>query len=76
MLKNETVRGIKLQAKKMETCEACCMGKIHRRTYQTAECRGKWKVGEAFHSDICGPMDTESLRGAKYFVTFIDDASG
>ena len=27
------------------------------------------------HSDICGPMQTQSIGGAKYFVTFIDDYS-
>jgi len=27
------------------------------------------------HSDVCGPMQTESIGGSKYFVTFIDDYS-
>ena len=27
------------------------------------------------HSDVCGPMQTESLGGRKYFATFIDDYS-
>ena len=27
------------------------------------------------HSDICGPMPTESIGGSKYFVTFIDNFS-
>lgn len=27
------------------------------------------------HSDICGPMATSSLGGAKYFLTIIDDYS-
>lgn len=27
------------------------------------------------HSDVCGPMPTESLDGHKYFVTFTDDCS-
>ena len=27
------------------------------------------------HSDVCGPMQTESFGGQKYFVTFIDDYS-
>ena len=26
-----------------------------------------------FHSDVCGPMSTESLSGARYFLTFVDD---
>lgn len=30
---------------------------------------------ELVHSDICGPMNTESLGGAKYFVTFTDDCT-
>ena len=25
------------------------------------------------HSDVCGKMSAESLRGAEYFPTFIDD---
>lgn len=27
------------------------------------------------HSDICGPMNVESLGGSRYFVTFIEDYS-
>lgn len=27
------------------------------------------------HSDICGPIKTQSLGGAKYLVTFINDAT-
>ena len=27
------------------------------------------------HSDLCGPMKTNTLGGALYFVTFIDDCS-
>ena len=27
------------------------------------------------HSDVCGKLDTKSLSGAEYFLTFIDDKS-
>ena len=27
------------------------------------------------YSDICGPMEVESMGGNKYFITFIDDVS-
>lgn len=30
-------------------------------------------VLELIHSDICGPLQTQSLGGAKYIATFIDD---
>ena len=30
---------------------------------------------ERIHSDVCGPMPTESFGEKKYFVTFIDDFS-
>jgi hypothetical protein len=30
---------------------------------------------EIVHSDVCGPMRTTSLGGARYFVTYIDDFS-
>ena len=30
---------------------------------------------EIVHSDVCGPMQTTSLGGHRYFVTFIDDKS-
>ena len=30
---------------------------------------------EIVHSDICGPMQTSSIGGCNYFLTFIDDYS-
>lgn len=30
---------------------------------------------EIIHTDVCGPMRSQSLGKAKYFATFIDDAS-
>lgn len=38
------------------------------------EIRSKRRL-EIVHSDVCGPMSTESIGGNKYFVTFIDDYS-
>ena len=30
---------------------------------------------EIIHTDICGPFDTPSIGGERYFITFIDDFS-
>ena len=35
----------------------------------------KSNVLDLVYSDVCGPMEVESLGGKKFFVTFIDDAS-
>ena len=39
-----------------------------------AEIRSKRRL-QVVHSDVCGPMPTDSIGGNKYFVTFIDDYS-
>lgn len=31
---------------------------------------------ECFHSVVCGPMQTSTHNGERYFVTFVDEASG
>ena len=33
-------------------------------------------VGETIHSDVCGPMSCISIRGSRYYVSFVDDFSG
>ena len=30
---------------------------------------------ELVHSDVCGPLQVESIGGSRYFITFIDDYS-
>lgn len=55
-------------------CVICAKGKIQQLSYKNSEHLQKEKLG-LIHSDICGSMKTESLGGAKYFATFIDDFS-
>lgn len=63
------------EEKEASFCEACVEGKLSRKPHkQVGEIRSKRKL-QLIHSDVCGPMQTESIGGAKYFVTFIDDYS-
>lgn len=39
------------------------------------EVRQRQKVGELIHADLCGPMETNSLGKARYFLLFKDDYS-
>lgn len=32
-------------------------------------------VLELVYSDVCGPIEVNSLGGSRYFVTFIDDTT-
>ena len=57
-------------------CDACQLGKAHRLPFKTESKEVDTKPGELIHSDVCGPMSETSPGGARYFVTFIDDASG
>ncbi|KAM1316044.1 hypothetical protein ACFX2F_019741 [Malus domestica] len=54
-------------------CSGCATGKGHMEPFD----KGKvWRASqplELIHSDICGPMQITTLRGNKFFLTFIDD---
>lgn len=52
-------------------CEACVLGKQHRNPFKNSE-SGSARSGDKIYSDLCGPMPTSSVSGAKYFITFID----
>jgi len=69
------VKGMKLGGVRDFFCEACHMGKLHRSSFGPAINRESLP-GEFIHSDVCGPMSTGSIKGAKFFLTFTDDASG
>jgi len=75
MQSKNMVKGINFASKTNEiNCEVCAKCKIHVQPFKPSSNREKNILG-LIHSDICGPMSTESIGGAKYFVTFIDDSS-
>ena len=58
---------------KLSFCEGCLKGKMSRKPFPTvSEIRSKRRL-ELVHSDLCGPMHTKSIGGARFFVTFVDD---
>ena len=60
---------------KLSFCEGCIAGKMKRDPFKpVGEIRSKRKL-EIVHSDVCGPLSTDSIGGNKYFVTVIDDYS-
>lgn len=53
-------------------CEQCLSGKQHRLPFYESESRATEPL-ELVHTDICGPMEEESLGGARYFLLLKDD---
>ena len=56
-------------------CEGCLIGKQPRKVFKTSAPKRANKVLEVVHSDVCGPLDTPSLGGNRYFLTFVDEFS-
>ena len=73
-VQNDFVRGIDIEKiTELSFCEGCLAGKMCRKPFPTVgEIRSTRKL-QLVHSNVCGPMQTQSIGGAKYFVTFIDD---
>lgn len=57
-----------------DACEECIMGKISKRPFPK---RGTppQDVLECIATDVCGPMQVESIGRSKYFITFTDTFS-
>src|SRR5436190_132170 len=70
----EILRNPKQDAKNMDVCVGCAMGKIHRSPFPSINNKHSEK-GALIHSDTCGPMQVTSFGGNRYLVMFIDDAA-
>ena len=74
LAKNELVVGFDYDvSKEIHFCEPCAKGKHHRSQFPTSGGKRSEEPLGLVHSDVCGKMNTKSLSGAEYFVTFIDD---
>ena len=60
------------QVSNIPFCEACAIGKITRVKFQKQSSAKTSDILEEIHSDVCGPMQTPTFSGKKYFLTFTD----
>ncbi|GFY09868.1 retrovirus-related Pol polyprotein from transposon TNT 1-94 [Trichonephila clavipes] len=63
---------IKSDVKDSKICDGCCYGKQCRRPFGTRKQRAT-TPGDLINIDVCGPMQQQSLGGAKFYVCFKDD---
>ena len=74
MASKEVPRLPKIQVKHEGICKGCVQGKNAKKTFPSSESKAKG-ILEIIHSDVCGPMSSNSLSGYVYYVSFIDDFS-
>lgn len=75
MSKQEMVKGLPNIDKVDLVCEGCILGKQSRESFPKDNAwRAKEPLG-LIHTDVCGPMRTDSIGGSRFFLTFIDDFS-
>lgn len=67
--------GMKLEVGSKDMfCKVCVQGKMTRTPFPRKS-KQRTEMLEIIHTEICGPMRTESAGKAKYFLIFTDDAS-
>ena len=72
-LRNDEENEIKFNTPdKQHTCQTCVEAKQTRENVIKSRMTANYPL-ELIHSDICGPMETTTLNGSRYFITFIDD---
>ena len=59
--------------KYISVCEGCIYGKQCRQKFARNNNKKTERPLQVVHSDLCGPMQTTSLDGNRYFISFIDD---
>ena len=56
-----------------EECEACTRANMLRISVLKQSSSKTTQPLELFHSDVCGPINIDSIGGSKYILTFTDD---
>ena len=54
-------------------CEGCLVGKQHRESFPVGKARRAKQLLELVHTDICGPIEVESVGQKRYMLIFVDD---
>jgi len=58
-----------------KVCGICALGRQHKES-ETKSRERATELLQVIHTDVCGPMQTATLNGEKYFIAFTDEMSG
>ena len=72
---SKEVNGLpEIQTKHEDICKGCAKGQNIKKIFPSSESKAKG-ILEVIHSDVRGPMSSNSFSGYVYYVSFIDDFS-
>ena len=75
VVRKNFMMGIRLEnSDSILDCNVCLRGKMSRTPFPKKSFR-KTETLDLIHTDVCGPIQVESLGRARYYVEFIDDNS-
>lgn len=79
LVKDDMVSGMKIDPQQLKeskhaVCGPCVQAKHQRAPFPESDSKSK-ECLELIHMDLCGPMPVESLGGARWMATFLDDYS-
>ncbi|XP_052478487.1 uncharacterized protein LOC128034012 [Gossypium raimondii] len=75
LCRNSLAKNFINSVQNQEVCEVCQLRKQAKLPFPSNQAWGASKRLQLVHTDVCGPMKTESLNGSRYFILFIDDFS-
>ena len=72
---DKMVEGLPLIQTSDGVCFGCLVGKHPEKRYAFGKAHRDASILDLIHSDVTGPMPTNSINGCSYFLTFINDCS-
>lgn len=73
LMKNGLVTGMHFKDTSYSPCVSCIEGKQTKLPFPAKSNSRSNELLGLIHTDVCGPMQSTSINGLRYFVTFIDD---
>ncbi|CAM6117358.1 unnamed protein product [Calypogeia fissa] len=75
MMSKQLVTGIPALPHEKHLCDSCILAKQHRECIPKKSATRSTRPLQLIHTDLCGPFEVNTLHGARYLLTFIDDFS-
>ncbi|GJS74633.1 retrovirus-related pol polyprotein from transposon TNT 1-94 [Tanacetum coccineum] len=76
LARKDLVRGLpRLKFEKDHLCYACQIGKSKNHTHKPKTKNTNLEVLNNLHTDLCGPMQVQTINGKKYILVIVDDYS-